>query len=105
MTGREVGTDELFLAAEVAIERCFRAVGTLDDAVDADAADAFAVEELIGCGQQPLAHGQVFRGLRGHSFDNNRPVGIPSTPSTYRPVCFKTQVRTGRATNVRDSTA
>jgi hypothetical protein len=49
----EIGPDQAILAAERAVQRCFRDPGALDDPVDADRLHAFGIEQLAGGGQQP----------------------------------------------------
>lgn len=53
--GAQVRGDELFLAAEQAVQRCLGHPGVLDHAVDADGVHTLAVEELVGGGKQAFA--------------------------------------------------
>ena len=55
--GLEVGRDERLLAGEVAVHRGAGDAGLLEDAVDADAVDALAVEEPGRGGEEALAAG------------------------------------------------
>jgi len=65
----QIGPDESVFAAEGAVEGGLGHAGPLDHAVDADGVDALLVEQLVGCGQQPVAGRRSEWGRGRHSLD------------------------------------